>query len=167
MGEIIDPRPHAVGSIRETCAANPHLQRVLPAMGYSREQRAELKATIEASGAELVLNASPADIGRLLDLALPGVQVRYRFPGREGGDIVAAPSVGMYADVLREGETEPPEEIKALWAEYLKVDAILAETIRAGRTPNEIAEDYTKRFEEAGIIVRDNTQELKRVIVTT
>ncbi len=29
----------------------------------------------------------------------------------EGGDIVAAPSQGMYAYVLREGETEPPPEI--------------------------------------------------------
>ena len=37
----------------------------------------------------LVLNASPADIGRLLDLALPAVPVRYRFVVREGVDIVA------------------------------------------------------------------------------
>ena len=88
-GEIVDPRPHARGSIEATYAANPHLRQVLPAMGYSKEQRAELKATIEASGAQLVLNASPADIGRLLDLALPVVPVRYRFVVREGVDIVA------------------------------------------------------------------------------
>ncbi len=73
----------------------------------------------------------------------------------QGGDIFAAVGVGMYAYVLRDGEAEPPPEIKKLWAEYLKVDAILAETIRAGRTPHEIIEDYTQKFEEAGIIVRD------------
>ena len=40
-GEIVDPRPHARGSIQATYAANPHLRQVLPAMGYSRDQRAE------------------------------------------------------------------------------------------------------------------------------
>ena len=74
----------------------------------------------------------------------------------QGGDIVTNPSLGVYAYVLREGETEPPPEIEKLWAEYLRVDAILAETIRAGLTPREIIRDYTRRFEEAGIVVRDN-----------
>jgi hypothetical protein len=74
----------------------------------------------------------------------------------EGGDIVAAPSQGMYAYVLREGETEPPPEIQKLWAEYLKIDKILAETIKAGLTPREIMKNYAKKFEEAGIILRDD-----------
>jgi hypothetical protein len=74
----------------------------------------------------------------------------------QGGDIVAAPSQGMYGYVLREGETEPPPEVQKLWAEYLKIDKILAETIKAGLTPREIIRNYTRKFEEAGIIVRDN-----------
>jgi len=74
----------------------------------------------------------------------------------QGGDIVAAPDLGMYAYVLREGEDEPPPEIKNLWAEYLKIDKILAETIKAGLTPNEIINSYTRKFEDAGIIVRDD-----------
>ncbi len=73
----------------------------------------------------------------------------------EGGDIVAAPSQGMYAYVLRDGETEPPAEIKKLWAEYLKIDKILVETIKAGLTPREIMQSYKRRFEQEGIIVRD------------
>ena len=73
----------------------------------------------------------------------------------QGGDIVAAPSQGLYAYVLRGGETEPPPEIKKLWAEYLKIDKILAETIRAGLTPREIIQNYTRKFEDAGIIVVD------------
>lgn len=72
----------------------------------------------------------------------------------QGGDIVAAPSTGMFGYVLRDGETEPPPEIKKLWAEYLKVDRILAETIRAGLTPRQIAQAYERRFEEEGVIVR-------------
>ena len=86
--DIVDPRPHAVGSIADTFDANPHLQRVLPAMGYSAAQREELRATIEASGAELVINASPADIAALLELPMPVVQVRYRWSQRSGDDIL-------------------------------------------------------------------------------
>jgi hypothetical protein len=89
-----------------------------------------------------------------------GVSQRGRTPGHEnvviqGGDIVAAPSQGTFAYVLREGETEPPEDIKRLWAEYRRIDEILAETIRAGLTPREIVADYTGKFEEEEIILRD------------
>jgi hypothetical protein len=71
------------------------------------------------------------------------------------GDILAAPSQGMYAYVLREEETEPPLEIKKLWGEYLKIDKILAETIKAGLAAREIIQNYKRKFEDAGIIVVD------------
>jgi predicted GTPase len=87
--EVIDPRAAAVGGIRDIYTAHPQLLAVLPAMGYSQQQRLELKTTIEASGAELVLNASPANIATLLDLYLPAVQVRYQFAAREGVDLLA------------------------------------------------------------------------------
>jgi len=74
----------------------------------------------------------------------------------QGGDILAAVGVGMYAYVLRENETELPPEIKKLWAEYLKIDKILAETIKTGLTPREIGKSYAKRFKKAGIILRDD-----------
>jgi len=73
----------------------------------------------------------------------------------ERGDIVAATYQGMFAYVLRDGETEPPEEIQKLWAEYLKIDKILAGSIKVGLTPREIIKDYQRKFEQAGIIVRD------------
>ena len=72
----------------------------------------------------------------------------------QGGDILSAPSQGVYAYVLRDGETEPPPEIKKLWDQYLLIDRILAETVRAGLTPREIMREYTKRYEEAGFILR-------------
>jgi hypothetical protein len=80
----------------------------------------------------------------------------YEDPLIQSGDILAAPSQGMYAYVLRKGETEPPPEIQKLWAEYLKIDKILTSTIKAGMTPREIIREYTKKFEAAGIILRDN-----------
>ena len=73
----------------------------------------------------------------------------------QGGDILAAPSQGMYAYVLRDGETEPPPEIEKLWSEYRTIDKILAETIKAGLTPREIIQSYKRKFDDAGIIVRE------------
>jgi hypothetical protein len=90
-----------------------------------------------------------------------GVSQRGRTPGHEdvviqGGDIVAAPSQGTYAYVLREGETEPPPDIRKIWEEYKRIDEILAGAIRVGRTPREIVQDYTAILEGEGIILRDD-----------
>ena len=86
---VIDPRPFAVGSIADTFAAYPHLEQVLPAMGYSEQQREDLRETIAASDAELVINGSPMDAGRLLKLDIPVVQVSYRWVQTGGEDITA------------------------------------------------------------------------------
>ncbi len=45
--EIIDPRPFARGSLVDVFERWPHLERVLPAMGYGDDQRRDLAATIE------------------------------------------------------------------------------------------------------------------------
>ena len=89
-----------------------------------------------------------------------GVSQRGRTAGYEDsvvqrGDIVGFPSQGMFAYVLREGETEAPPEIERLYAEYLKIDKILTETVKAGLTPREIINNYKQKFDEAGIIVVD------------
>lgn len=74
---IIDPRPYAVGSIRDTFAKYGHVREVLPAMGYGKKQMSELEATINASDAELVLIGTPIDLGSLLKLNKPSMRVRY------------------------------------------------------------------------------------------
>src|SRR5437867_10668841 len=76
--ELIDPRPCAVGSIAETFRQYPHVGALLPAMGYGRGQMEDLKATIEGSGAELVLIGTPIDLRRLIDFDVPALRVTYR-----------------------------------------------------------------------------------------
>ena len=63
---IIDPRPFAVGSIKKTFEKYSHLDSVLPAMGYGQEQIAELTETINRSECDLVIGATPIDLGRLI-----------------------------------------------------------------------------------------------------
>jgi predicted GTPase len=75
--EIVDPRPYAVGSILETYAKYPTTGPVLPAMGYSDKQIGELQATINATPCDLVIIATPIDLGRLLRIFRPVQRVRY------------------------------------------------------------------------------------------
>src|SRR5919206_461791 len=76
--ELIDPRASAVGSIAKTFEDYPHVGPLLPAMGYGRRQMEDLRATIEASGAELVLIGTPIDLRRLIDFQVPALRVTYR-----------------------------------------------------------------------------------------
>ena len=71
----------------------------------------------------------------------------------QGGDIIAAPSQGKFAYVLRDGDTEPPAEIQKIWSEYLKIEKIFAETIKAGLTSREIIQNYKKQLAEVDVIV--------------
>ena len=73
----VDPRPYAVGSIAEVLAKYPALEALVPAMGYSDEQVAELRATLDAIPADAVLAATPIDLGRVMELAKPVIRVRY------------------------------------------------------------------------------------------
>ncbi len=75
---LVDPRPFAVGSIKETLAKYPHVKDLLPAMGYGRKQMEELRETIARSDAELVLIGTPIDLRRVIDLDKPALRVTYR-----------------------------------------------------------------------------------------
>jgi predicted GTPase len=76
---ILDPRGFAVGSIAEAYRNYPHIGAVLPALGYSDLQRAELAETLRLSGADAIVDASPARLDRALSVSLPIARVRYRF----------------------------------------------------------------------------------------
>ncbi len=73
----VDPRPHAVGSIRATFEKYSHLRDLLPAMGYSETQRKELQETIARTPCDLVISATPVDLRRIIQIDKPCVRVRY------------------------------------------------------------------------------------------
>jgi predicted GTPase len=75
--EIIDPRPYAVGSIRETFAEYPHTGNLLPAMGYGHEQVRDLEETINGSDCDVVLIATPVDLRRVIQIKHPTCRTVY------------------------------------------------------------------------------------------
>jgi predicted GTPase len=78
-GEVVDPRPFAVGALQEVFAQYPHIGRVLPAMGYSEGQIRDLEATINNTPADLVLFSTPIHLCRLLACDKPSIRVRYEY----------------------------------------------------------------------------------------
>jgi predicted GTPase len=76
--ELVNAQPYAVGSLRDTFVAYPHMDAVLPAMGYSAEQLADLAATIDATPCDVVAIGTPIDLGRLIEIRRPSVRVTYR-----------------------------------------------------------------------------------------
>lgn len=85
--ELVDPRPFAVGSLAEAFARYPHIGPALPALGYSESQRRELAETIARAGPDAVVDGSPAELERVLALAVPVVRVRYRYVQRTGASL--------------------------------------------------------------------------------
>jgi len=75
--ELVDPKPYAVGSIRETFARYHHLGSVLPAVGYGETQIAELEETINNTPCDVVLIGTPIDLRRVIKVNKPTVRVKY------------------------------------------------------------------------------------------
>lgn len=82
--EIIDPRPHAVGSIKETYEKYPHLEKVVPAMGYYGTQIEDLAETINKSGADVVISGTPVDLTKILKVDIPVLHINYSIKERKG-----------------------------------------------------------------------------------
>ncbi|HEC76837.1 MAG TPA: GTPase [Thermoplasmatales archaeon] len=80
--DIVDARENAVGSIKETFKKYPHLNKILPAVGYEERQISELEETINATDCDLILSATPIDLKRVINVNKEIIRVRYEV-GRE------------------------------------------------------------------------------------
>ena len=87
---IVDPRPYAMGTVKHVYEQYPHLQRVLPAVGYSPQQMKELEDTINATPCDLVLLGTPTDVRHYLKLNKPAMRVRYELRERRKGELEKA-----------------------------------------------------------------------------
>jgi predicted GTPase len=90
--EIVDPRPWALGTIADTFEKYD-VGAVLPAMGYSDGQLAEMEKIIDAADADLVVIGTPIDLRRVIDIRKPAVRVRY--------DLDVLPGSPQLLDVLK------------------------------------------------------------------
>ena len=82
-------------AFQRTFGNYPHIGRVLPALGYDQIQLAALEATINDADADLVVSATPVDLGKLLRLNKKVIKARYEFA--ECGEPTLASIVDEFA----------------------------------------------------------------------
>jgi len=90
--EIVDPRPWAVGTIDETFRKYD-VGPVLPAMGYSDGQLAEMQKIIDSAEADVVVIGTPIDLRSVIEIRKPAVRVRY--------DLEVLPDSPTLLDILK------------------------------------------------------------------
>lgn len=88
--QIVEPRPYAVGSIRDTFEKYTHVREVLPAMGYGDQQMRELEQTINAVDCDSVIIGTPIDLGRMLKINKPATRVLYELEEQTPGQLADA-----------------------------------------------------------------------------
>jgi predicted GTPase len=91
--EIIDPRPFAAGTIKETFEKYPGTGPLLPAMGYGEQQIRDLEETIRQVPCDLVISATPIDLTRVARIYHPVQRVRYEL------QVIGQPTL---EDILKE-----------------------------------------------------------------
>jgi predicted GTPase len=77
--KLVDPRPYLSGSLIQTFNEYPDIGLLLPAVGYSAEQIKDLENTINKAKCDIVIIATPIDLGKRLKINKPYVRVRYEF----------------------------------------------------------------------------------------
>ncbi len=74
---IVDPRPYFVGLIADTYRKYPDLGPLVPAMGYSSQQQADLQATIDNVPCDIVVSGTPIELAGLISPNKPIMSVAY------------------------------------------------------------------------------------------
>ena len=74
---LVDPKPFAVRSIKETFNKYPDINNLLPAMGYDRKQILELEETINQTDCDIVITGTPIDLGKIIRINKPIVRAKY------------------------------------------------------------------------------------------
>src|SRR5699024_4920813 len=75
--EIVDPTPYTVGTLTETFEQYPHIDTVLPAMGYGEQQLKDLEETINNADCDAVIIGTPMDLTRIISINKPTTRVHY------------------------------------------------------------------------------------------
>lgn len=85
----INPRRFAIGSIGAAYEKYPHMGAVLPALGYSKKQVAELQATLNRakSGVDYIISGTPVDLRRIIRTKIPVIHIGYEIKERKKGEL--------------------------------------------------------------------------------
>lgn len=86
-GEIVDPRSKTLGKLKDTFETYPEIGKLLPAMGYSKQQLADLEATINSVDCDSVIIGTPIDLSRIIKIDKPYTRVHYELDELDGPNL--------------------------------------------------------------------------------
>lgn len=81
---LVDPRPYAVGKLKDTFRIYPNIGTLLPAMGYGEQQLKDLEETIRNTDCDAVIIGTPIDLSRIIKIDKPCTRVHYELDEVEG-----------------------------------------------------------------------------------
>lgn len=82
--EIVDPSPYLVGSLKDTFKAYPHIENLVPAMGYGEKQLRDLEQTINNIDCDAVIIGTPIDLSRVISINKPTARINYELDEVDG-----------------------------------------------------------------------------------
>lgn len=74
---IVDPRPYLSGTMKTLFEEFPQITEIIPAMGYNETQISDMEQTLNNAEAEVIIDGSPIDLGKLIKSNKPIVRVNY------------------------------------------------------------------------------------------
>ncbi len=75
--KIINPKPYAVGTLKQVYMKYPHLKEVIPTIGYNNRQLKDLEETLKKVPAESVILGTPTKLHKIINLNKPFAKVNY------------------------------------------------------------------------------------------
>jgi len=75
--KIVDPKPYAVGLIKEIFEKYKHLREVVPTIGYNPKQLKDLEETLNMTPVKAVVLGTPSKIDTVININKPVIRVRY------------------------------------------------------------------------------------------
>jgi predicted GTPase len=85
--KVIDPKPYAKGSIKDTIEKYG-INNIIPSAGYSTQQLDDLAYTISSIDADLIIANTPADIGKRLKIDKPIVRLKFELRGYDYNNFI-------------------------------------------------------------------------------
>lgn len=75
--QCVDPRPFITGKLKDTFETYPGIGKLLPAMGYGKQQIEDLQNTIANTDCDSVIIGTPIDLNRIIKIDKPNTRVYY------------------------------------------------------------------------------------------
>jgi predicted GTPase len=82
--EIVDPRDYAIGIYKEIYSEYPHMDKILPTIGYNEEQLKAIEEIINRIECDTVILGTQSDLSRYLKINKNVTRVYYEYKEKDG-----------------------------------------------------------------------------------